>query len=187
MSIEAEPLPSLEYLRSRLDYNPKTGVLTWRPKPGDSREERRWNSRYAGKPTGHLRPDGYLEVNLDYRLILAHRIAYALGKGKPIPESYEVDHRNRKRSDNKLRNLRLATNVQNSCNGSGRQNVDPSIPRGVSWHRGAGKWQARLRVYGRRLHLGSYHDLSEASRVVEKARKKYHKEFAYSKEVDHAS
>ena len=187
MSIEAEPLPSLEYLHQRLDYDPKTGVLTWRPKSGATREERRWNSRYAGKPTGHLRPDGYLEVNLDYRLILAHRIAYALGKGKPIPESYEVDHRNRKRSDNKLRNLRLATRIENSRNCGSKGREDPSIPRGVHWHRKEEKWVARIIVYGRRLHLGSYHDLSEASRVVEKARKKYHKEFAYSKEVDHAS
>lgn len=36
MSTKAVALPPVERLRERLEYNPDTGALTWKPKDGSS-------------------------------------------------------------------------------------------------------------------------------------------------------
>eukprot|EP01138_Halocafeteria_seosinensis_P012413 gb/GECG01012683.1/.p1 GENE.gb/GECG01012683.1/~~gb/GECG01012683.1/.p1 ORF type:complete len:356 (+),score=73.31 gb/GECG01012683.1/:1-1068(+) len=42
----------------------------------------------------------------------------------------------------------------------------------VSWNRNARKWQAYLRIQGKRIHLGYYEDEDKAAEVVERAKQK---------------
>ena len=69
------PLPKLsaDFVRSILDYDPKTGVLLWKHRP---KALRRWNSRHAGKIAGY-RQNGYLVIQVgkgnNYR---AHHLAW---------------------------------------------------------------------------------------------------------------
>lgn len=94
-----------------------------------------------------------------------HRAVMNLGYG----DSLQVDHRNRKRLDNRRENLRLATPGLN-C-----QNIDPAgLPntssryRGVSWWASRGVWVAQAWLDRQHYFLGYYHDEHEAGAVMER-------------------
>ena len=56
-------LPTATYLRERLSYDPKTGVLRWRRRPRSHFETDNiwgtWNTRYAGQTAGWPHNAGY--------------------------------------------------------------------------------------------------------------------------------
>jgi hypothetical protein len=124
-----------------LRYDPDTGVLTWKSAVSPQRA--------AGSVAGTRRPDGYSRIKLDGRLYLAHRLAWLLTHGT-CPK--EIDHISGDRSDNRIANLRAASRSQNSQNRSG--------VKGVTLHRG--KWEARIVVNGKRIHILSTPSKAEA-------------------------
>ena len=69
----------------------------------------------VGDRVGSLRPDGYRVFALAGKKIREHREVWCMFNG-PIPEGFEVDHRNGVRDDNRIDNLRLATRSQNGMN-----------------------------------------------------------------------
>jgi len=86
-----------------------------------------------------------------------------------------VDHINTIKADNRIINLRLATPTQNQQNKSGCG----VYPKGVTWRdRKEKPWQAKIRVNGERLHLGSFETMEEAAKTYQEASEKYHGEFA---------
>jgi len=58
-----------EYVRSIVDYDPETGIFTWR-----RREDGR-NSRFAGKPAGS-KANNYISMKIGKRSFHAHRLAF---------------------------------------------------------------------------------------------------------------
>ncbi len=70
--------------------------------------------------------------------------------GVDIAPGYVVDHINRDRTDNRRCNLRVVVNRHNRGQTGGRQ-----LPTGVRVT-SSGKYQARIRVDGKLLSLGSY-------------------------------
>jgi hypothetical protein len=48
------------------------------------------------------------------------------------------------------------------------------------------RWQAKIGVNNKRIHLGSYHTEEEAASAYNEGAKKYHGEFASLNEVSHA-
>lgn len=110
----------IEILRSTLTYlgNDKTLPFV-----------RKFNSinrgRYkSGDPIGSrdAREDGYACIRIGTRksskLILMHRAVWMYHNGE-IPKGLQIDHINHDRSDNRIENLRLATNATNSQNRKG--------------------------------------------------------------------
>jgi hypothetical protein len=54
-----------------------------------------------------------------------------------------------------------------------------AYPKGVTWRdRKENPWQAKIRVNGIRIHLGSFADMEEAAEAYREAAKLYHREFA---------
>ena len=109
-----KPLPPLETLHEALDYNPKTGLLTWRIN--------RLNGILGGAPAGCDDGHGYVQVRLWGRRLKAHRLAWALHHGTD-PGLLQIDHVNRNRSDNRVSNLRLVDAKGNRAN-----SLDNSLP-----------------------------------------------------------
>ena len=155
---------SQEALFKRLDYNPDTGVFTWR----DTAECR----RMRGKEAGCLCPDGYISISFAGKARKAHRLAFLYMTGR-MPEA-EVDHINRVTTDNRWANLREAgrgDNLQNlwvrSDNKSGHA--------GVCWHKATGKWQATLGINRRMKHLGIFDTIDAAVAARAAAKSELHK------------
>jgi hypothetical protein len=97
---------------------------------------------------------------------MAHRLAWAHYYGEwPCRH---LDHRNRTRDDNAIRNLRLATVAQNRAN-SGLRKDNSSGVRGVSYQSARRKWRARLNVGGRQVFYGYYGTKEEAIRARQTA------------------
>jgi hypothetical protein len=164
-------LPSPDAVRQLLRYVPKTGEFFWRER--DGHENAAWNARWAGKPAGSIRADGYARIRILGILIFAHRIAWAYVHGEwPL---FEIDHRNRKPSDNRIRNLRVATRHQNSGNmvSRGRSGV-----KGVYWDRGNQKWRAQIRANGKMKYLGIFDTVEKAKSAHDLAAKAIFGEFA---------
>jgi hypothetical protein len=94
-----------------------------------------------------------------------------------IPAGMETDHINRNKIDNRKSNLRICTRTQNEQNKPGKV-YNTSGYKGVCWHKGFGKWTARIRVDKKQINLGSFLTAEEAAHVYDKAARKHHGEFA---------
>src|ERR1035437_5724966 len=95
-----------EKLKELLHYDPETGLFTWK--------NTRHNAVKIGAIAGYWRKDGYVGIYVLGHHYLAHRIAW-LYMTCEWPE-FEIDHENRKYSDNRWKNLREATHLQNMHN-----------------------------------------------------------------------
>lgn len=153
------PIHTPEELCKRLLYDPETGMLTWRPVPELDRHSRRWNMRWSGKLAGSPTPTGYIRICVDYRVYLAHRVAWAVHYGE-WPELF-IDHINRDGMDNRIANLRHVTHSQNMANASVRTD-NTSGYRGVSKDYYTNQWLAQIWVDGKHHRVGLFQTKDEA-------------------------
>jgi hypothetical protein len=73
-----------------------------------------------------------------------------------------VDHINHNRADNRIINLRLATNAQNKQNGLSHKDKAHDLPKGVFLRKDTGKYEAKICCDRRTYTLGSFHTPEEA-------------------------
>lgn len=96
-------------------------------------------------------------------------------------DDYLVDHVKtgiKSKSDNRRKNLRLCTNLQNLWNMPKPVN-NTSGYKGVSYKKHAGKWAAGININSKRKHLGYFNTPEEASLAYCAAAKALHKNFAH--------
>ena len=101
------------YLRTVVRYNPKTGEFHWQPGCYPKVRARAWQL------AGHVGSGGYIRIDIDRRSYLAHRLAWLLVCGEPIPQ--ELDHIDGNPSNNRTDNLRPVTRSQNAMNTAGNR------------------------------------------------------------------
>ena len=159
-----------EYLKSRLDYNPETGIYTWKYRNGNTKEDKTFNARFAGKEAGSKNRKGYLMIKIDGNKHHAHKIAYLFMTGK-LPEN-QIDHINGNRSDNRWENLRAATNEENQKNRKIGKSNTSGVMR-VNWNKRQNKWCVRINVNKKRINLGVFENFNEAVKVRKEAEVKY--------------
>jgi hypothetical protein len=164
-------MPDIEMLRSFLDYNPETGIFTWRKAIG-----RGISRAMAGDVAGFKNWYGYTLICINRKRYRAHRLAYEFING-PIDEHFEIDHINGIREDNRITNLRLATRQQNSAN-SRIANTNKSGMKGVHRHSNGRHWVAQIMVGQKGIHLGLFKSAEAAHSAYITAAKKYFGEFA---------
>jgi hypothetical protein len=101
------------------------------------------------------------------------------------PLGMQVDHINQDSLDDRRENLRTALSIQNMKNLPKRVGTVSQF-KGVTWHKHLQRWQAKIGVDNKRIHLGSYHTEEEAASAYNKAAKQHHGEFASLNEVANA-
>ena len=158
---------SAKYAREILDYDPETGIFRWKWREGVSK---RINARYAGKAAGCVQRVGYVLIGINSRLYQAHRLAWLFVYGEWPPK--DLDHRDGDKGNNRIANLRLATNQENQRNVGLQKNNSTGI-KGVHWHKGTGKFRAEISVGDKRRHLGYHDTLAEAAAARAAAEIKY--------------
>lgn len=95
-------------LRELLDYNPETGIFTWKE------PNKHCSKNIKGTKAGSLNSKGYRRIRVEGKDYKAHRLAWFYVYGS-LPSGM-LDHKNRVRDDNRIDNLRLATPTLNAFN-----------------------------------------------------------------------
>ena len=113
--------------------------------------------------TAALYSNGYGHFRADHKDHLAHRLAWKMIVGDPVPTL--LDHTCHVRNCVNPAHLRPATVKQNNEN-LGMRATNTSGVRGVSWHRRGKKWRAQVCHHGKTIHLGLFVDLLEAEAAV---------------------
>lgn len=148
----------VNYFKQLLDYNPETGDFTWKVarmsyargvRPGD----------VAGTVGRHRL--SYVQIGIDGRIYRAHILAYWFMIGQAVPEGFEIDHRDRCRSNNVWSNLRLRTRSGNNLNRSPQSNNTSGV-RGVHKGKGSNTWFARIQIGKVVYPLGTFQSYEEA-------------------------
>jgi hypothetical protein len=167
-------MTELEKLKSLLDYESDTGLFKWKMRAVAAREDKIFNSRFAGKTAGTINGHGYVQINVSGRLHKAHRLAWLFAHGS-CPSL--IDHINRDKTDNRICNLREATKAQNAVN-SGATARSKTGVKGVSWSDKENKWIAYIRVDGRSKRIGGFKDISAAASAYRSHSISLHGDFA---------
>ncbi|EMF5533998.1 HNH endonuclease [Salmonella enterica] len=86
----------------------------------------------AGTIAGSINSSGYYRITINNVSYRVHRIIWVLFHGE-IDSNLTVDHLDRNRANNNIRNLRLVTHSQNCSNKENSERAN-GLPRNISYH-----------------------------------------------------
>lgn len=167
MKVKFHYLPDLKTLRSLFNYDPEAGTLSWKVQRGRSR---------AGDPAGSLDVHGYLRVRVFDRLYYVHRIAYFMSFGID-PENLQIDHKDMDRSNNRIENLRIATQPENMWN-TKSPITNTSGYKGVAWNKTNQAWYGEIKKNGIKYRTPGCPTAEIANCLLLELRRNLHKNFA---------
>jgi hypothetical protein len=152
------------------DHDPAAGTLAWKWRPRshfvDERAYLSWNNKWPGREAGkRANRFGYnkkacIVIMIGPKAYLTHRIIWEIYNGA-IPAGMVIDHINGDPWDNRLSNLRLATQSQNLAN-SERPITNTTGFKGVSLDRRSGKFTAHIKSNRKTTYLGLFATAKEA-------------------------
>jgi hypothetical protein len=125
-----------------------------------------WLTECNGRP--------YRKMSINGKTAYVHHIIFLLHHGF-LPKY--IDHKDGDSTNNKIENLRSATQSQNMAN-STMKSSNTSGYKGVTFRKDTGKWQAALMVNGRHISLGSHVTKEEARDAYFFGSQKHFGEFA---------
>lgn len=158
--------PPLDEVLRTVSYDPATGIFT---------AIRATGTRKVGDQCGYANAAGYVKISLNNKWVMAHRLAWFITFGE-LPDGM-IDHINGDPSDNRIANLRVATNAENARNGK-RRSTNTSGYKGVHWRKVEKRWCAKITVDGKRIQIGQFSTAEEAHAAYVAAAHKFHGEFA---------
>lgn len=152
-------------LISTIKYNPLTGTFT------DNK----------GKVRGtYDKSNGYCHTIIRGRKYYLHRLAWFYVHG--VWPDFDVDHKNRNRTDNRIGNLREATETQNQGNKKLHKN-NTSGCKGVRWVASRNRFRVTIWMNGKYNNVGSFKTIEEAAKAYDEAAIKYFGEYALTNEM----
>lgn len=174
MAKSPKPLPTQQILHTLFDYDPDTGLLTWKRRAGLIGKALAWNVRYPGTIAGRPTNFGYVMIGVFGVDYLAHRLIWVWMYGEN--PSADIDHINSQRNDNRISNLRAATRSQNHQN---RINKPGKIlPKGVFCPPRCRRYLAAIGARSKKQELGWFDTPEEAHAAYLAAAKEKYGEFA---------
>lgn len=163
IAFEKQDSLTVGMLKDALEYDPDTGVFV--------RKVRSSNVK-AGSVAGSIR-HGYTVINVHGKRYLAHRLAWLYVYGG-WPCLY-IDHINGNGLDNRISNLRLASDRMNRENlRAARSDNKSSGLLGAHWSAYHKKWKSHIRTGGRLIHLGYFATKEEAHAAYLEAKRRLH-------------
>lgn len=159
--------PSFEELNELLSYNPETGDFFWKKSVGKNIRK----GDRSGKPI----PCHYSQIGIKDKVYYSHRLAWVLTY-KEQPPQY-IDHINGDKNDNRIANLRSATNSQNMTNRGKNKTTDSGL-KGAYYHKKTGKYFSSICKNYKTMYLGLFNTKEEAHAAYCEAAKKLHGDFA---------
>jgi hypothetical protein len=152
-----------EELKQKLHYDPETGVFRWLVDAV--------RNKTKGTVAGHCGKDGYVRISINKSKHLAHRLAWLYMYGH-LPEK-GLDHINLSKKDNRIVNLREATQTENLQN---RVQItsNKSGYVGAFFEKRTGKWFSKITTNKQQVCLGTYTTAEEAHQAYVKAKAQYH-------------
>lgn len=151
-------------LASQVNVDVITGIITWKV-PGKSRN--------IGKRAGHRTTGGYRAIKFAGLEYFEHTLIWFVAHGQVV---YNLDHKDRCKINNRIDNLRPATNSKQQANTVLKPNACGA--RGVYWHKTGRKYYSQIRVNGKVTHIGFFDSLEEASAAYKREQIKLFGEFA---------
>ena len=173
---KSRPLPPFEEIDRVLRYEPETGKIYWKIRP------RKRGKDLKGAEAGtrcKCYNTVYRRIRLNKATYQAHRIAWLLYYKEDPGEKF-IDHKNHDGLDNRIGNLRVATNAQNQYN-RGISKTSTTGYKGVTksktyCHRNK-PYRARVMLYGKIICLGNFRTPEGASEAYQRFCKEHHGEF----------
>jgi hypothetical protein len=149
-----------------LRYEKDTGLFFWNtPRP----------KIRVGQQAGYLHHKGYINLEINGKHYTAHRLAWFYCTGN-WPKD-QIDHINCNKSDNRIENLREATNGQNHANTKSKNKLGF---KGIGFKPKLKNkpYTAKIRHNKKNIHIGCYATPEEAFEAYKIMAKKLHGEFA---------
>lgn len=128
----------------------------------------------AGDLVGWKKPNGYVQMKLNYKKYYLHRVLWEMHYGE-IPEGIQIDHINGVRDDNRIENLRCASATENMRNRSKSKRGFPGVT-GVNYNKRDSLWHAMIGDGKRNISLGHFRSFVSAceARIVAEVNLGYH-------------
>ena len=156
----------LDYIKTNFVYD--NGSLVRIKKSGGEKigSIAGWETICNGRP--------YRKLSFLSKTVYIHHAIFVLHHGY-LPKY--IDHIDGNSLNNKIENLRSATQSQNMAN-SRMKNTNTSGYKGVTFRKDTKKWQAAIMVNGKHISLGSFSKKEDAAKAYEIGAIKNYSEFA---------
>lgn len=157
--------PSAAVLHRLFDYDPATGNFVRKVSIAPNGK--------AGRVAGCNHGNGYTKISVCGKQVYAHRLAWIYVNGE-IPAGARIDHINGVRSDNRIANLRLCDDSQNSQNIRAAKSNNACGFLGVYKVQATGKYMAQVKHAGRLIRFGGFETPEEAHAAYVLEKRKRH-------------
>ncbi|WP_313010956.1 HNH endonuclease signature motif containing protein [Brevundimonas sp.] len=155
-------------LKEYLSYDENTGKFIW------------LKTNFKGRVAGNVTSEGYINICVKRKIYKAHRLAWFYVHG--VWPKDQIDHKDRKRANNAIKNLREATGSENMWNSAAQKNNKSGF-KGVSWCKRTKKWIAFLMFNKKNRRLGSFNTKQEAAAAYQGAARVLFGDFAHYTKV----
>lgn len=181
LAVKEQKVMNAGFFRECIDYNPLTGVATWKKRPRSHFKSdiahKAFNTSRAGKECkgGYVGKTGkqYQRINISGQRYYLHRVIMSY-MGVDIKNDQMVDHINCNGLDNRWANLRVVSAKQNQRNRQMQKN-NSSGANGV--YRKNKKHLAQIKLNGKSVHLGYFDTFEDAlaARIDSEIKNGFHK------------